>query len=191
MHTPTLLQAAGLLLLAAAAGSAQAQGAPTLAPGTRIRVTDHSETQIGTVLSSGDSVMTYVGTRADTESIAISGISRLEVSTGMHHRILHGTVIGALGGALVGAVVGAATYRKPRCDNTQPFNLCGLFDPGAGGAAAVGTVVGAVGGATIGSILGSVFRSETWSSIPLKSHRLQATVSPTRHGLAVQAHIAL
>ena len=189
------VQAAGLMLLAAAARPMFAQGAPELVQGARIRIASaFIPNEIGTVLSYGNDTLTYVRVEAaDTESVATAGISRLEVSTGTHHRVLHGMAMGALGGLLVGGIVGAVTYRSPDCaSNTNDgWNFCGLGDTGAGGAAAGGAVLGAGGGALIGAVVGLLTRSERWRTVSLDSHRLHAIVAPAPGGVALGLRFAM
>ncbi|HEX5409722.1 MAG TPA: hypothetical protein VFW89_08140 [Gemmatimonadaceae bacterium] len=189
------VQVAGLMVLAAAAGPALAQSGPSLAPGSRIRVEGtFIQREIGTVLAYGNDSLTYVRAGVpDTESVATAGISRLEVSTGQHHRILHDMAMGAMGGLLVGGIVGAVTYQKPDCpSNTSgAWDFCGLFDSGAGGNAAAGGILGAGGGALVGVVVGLAIRSERWRAVALDSHRLHAIVAPAPGGIAVGVRLAM
>jgi len=189
------VQVVGLLVLAVAARPIFAQGAPALVPGARVRVAGaFIPNEIGTVLSYGNDTLRYVRAEAaDTESVATAGISRLEVSTGTHHRVLHGVAMGAVGGLVVGGIVGAVTYRKPTCasNTNNAWDFCGVGDTGGGGAAAAGAVLGAAGGALIGAVVGLVTRSERWRAVSLDSHRLHAVVAPAPGGIAMGLRFAM
>jgi|GEM_PF-1123665 hypothetical protein len=193
MSSTRRIQAVGLLVLVTAAGPALAQSAPSVAPGTRIRVAGpFIQSETGSLLSYGYDTVKYVRSgSADTASVATSDTARLDISNGWHHHLLHDMAMGAAGGLVVGGIVAAATYQKPDCPSNSGggWNFCGMGDVGgAGGNAAVGGILGAGGGALIGAVVGLATRSERWRPVSLDSPSTSRNRRPGsrrhRHGSA-------
>ena len=168
MRAVTLILAVSLLVPFA---GVQAQGPPSLAPGTRIRVTAPGA-------GANKLVGTFVGARTDTllvrtrpgwtpQSIPLASVTRLDMSRGRKSLAGAGAGIGGVIGAVSGAVVGAASC-------ADAF----LADP-AQCALAGGLVVGA-GGALLGAVVGALGKTDRWEEVPLD--RLRVSFAPQRDG---------
>jgi hypothetical protein len=91
-------------------------------------------------------------------------ITRLDISTGRHRRALRGMVIGASLGAAWGVLL------TPDSCDTAVF-VCTTSPVGSGAMAAVG-------GAIYGAGIGALFKTDSWTRVPLESVRLG--VAPVR-----------
>jgi hypothetical protein len=173
---------AGLFALALAhptALAAQAAPAAALAPGARVRITTAgSEPRIATVVArQGDTLRVRWPELASDVAVPLSGISRLEVSTGRHRRVLKGLFLGTAIGGATGALVGAATYEP--CESTE-FLGCFLEPENRMQSATFGGAVGGVLGLVVGSLAGLV-RHESWDRVSLDERRVAVAVTPRAH----------
>ncbi|MDZ4863987.1 MAG: hypothetical protein SGJ01_11140 [Gemmatimonadota bacterium] len=119
-----------------------AQEPPTLAPGTRVRVTTQDERVVGTLTAIDSAAIVVRRKNGSLDSLPMTPRTRIDVSGGPGlcspgHR---GTcvAVGFLGGAALGAVVGAAA----ECSGGELCVLVYFFTVPAG--ALVGTIAGAV-----------------------------------------------
>ena len=183
---------AALFLLALAHPDTLAgQGARTagsLAPGARVRITSAgAEPRIATVVShAGDTLLVRWPEFANAVAVPLAGVSRLEVSTGRHRRVLKGLMWGSVAGGATGALVGAATYEP--CEATE-FLGCFLEPENRMQSAAWGSLVGVTLGLVVGGFAGLAPR-ERWQSVPLDARRVSLAVTPrayaTRVGVSVR-----
>jgi hypothetical protein len=175
---------ASLLVLALAyPATLVAQAAPTaatLAPGARVRVTTSgSGRQIGTVVAHrGDTLLVRWPEFANAVAVPLDGVSRLEVSTGRHRRVVKGLMLGTAIGGVTGVLIGAASYEP--CDSTE-FMGCFLGPTSRGESAAVVGVAGGVLGLVVGSLAG-LARHERWKPVSLGERRVAFAVTPRAHG---------
>ncbi len=154
----------------------QAQGPPSLAPGTRIRVT---------ALGAGANklVGTFVGARTDTllvrtrpgwtpQGIPLASVTRLDASRGRKSKAETGAIIGGL---LLGGTVLIGIAMTPSC---PPDKFCP--GPSAADAALILTPIAVGVGAGIGAFIGSAIHGDRWEEVPL--NRLRVSVMPQRDG---------
>ena len=173
---------AGLFVLALAhpaALAAQAAPAAALAPGARVRITSAgSEPRIATLVAhQGDTLRVRWPQFANDVAVPLSGISRLEVSTGRHRRVLKGMLLGTAVGGVTGVVVGAATYEP--CESTEWLG-CLLAPQSQTESAGIGGAVGGVLGLVVGSLAG-LARHESWQRVSLGERRVAVAVTPRAH----------
>lgn len=150
---------------------AAAQGALSLVPGQRLRVTAPS---LHLVQYEG----TFRGVHGDTlvlESMSapLSDVTRLDVHRGTGSRVLMGIALFLPLGAGVGYFVGSSAAED------------GLTEGAAG---ICGTVIGGVVGLLLGGALGGATRVDKWEELPLD--RLQVSIVPQRDGFGVGARVA-
>ena len=143
---------AALMLLAPAAGSAQA--VPTVEPGTRVRVTLAGPTlrrEIGTWKALTDTTL-QLDTGANPIAIPLAVIERIERSAGRRR---------SLAGGIAGFVIGAAAGGAAGClANRDDY---GVFCGGQSDTKVVaGAAIGAVAGAALGAVL---FGGERWTAV--------------------------
>lgn len=198
----------------------EAQRADPLSPGMRVRITVDSLPSVkGTVVASaGQTFRIAPDNRADTIEVEYSRVDRLDVSGGMHNRVLHdalwgGGMLAALG-AVVGAVSDAGT--EPRFawyKDTIPYSGptgCSVVDPHCdpnGGAAQgpsdrvsppflvktlKGAGIGAAAGLLAGAIFGHFRKSEVWHQRSPEQYRVHVAVTPVSgRGVAVKLSFAM
>jgi hypothetical protein len=175
---------AGLLVLAlahpATLVSQEAPTAATLASGARVRITNAgSEPRIATVVArQGDTLLVRWPEFASAVAVPLAEISRLEVSTGRHRRVLKGMALGTAAGGVTGALLGAASYEP--CESTE-FMGCFLSPESRMQSAAFGGVVGGALGLVVGSLAG-LARHENWKRVSLDERRVAVAVTPRAHG---------
>ena len=111
----------------------------------------------------------------NTNAVALpyAGISRLDVSTGRHRKVLKGAAIGTLSAGAVGAILGAATYQP--CESSG-FD-CLLAPTSASGSAVVGGVLGGTLGLIVGTLVGLPKRDD-WHQVSLDASRVAVAVTP-------------
>ena len=172
------LIAALFVLALALPGTLVAQSASpgaTLAPGARVRITRQGATPlVATVVSrSRDTLVVRWPEATGPVALPFAGMTRLEVSTGRHRRVLKGMGFGAAIGLAAGSIAGAVSY-KP-CDTTQPFG-CFLAPESRGQATAEGGLVGGVLGLVVGALVGIPVR-EGWQRVSL-TERVSVGITP-------------
>src|SRR3954452_5103248 len=101
-----------------------------VAAGSRIRIrTPAFGEQEGTLVSvKGDSLMFRAADEIAYLPIAMSQVTRLDVSTGTHSRTGTMAAFGFLIGAGAGAILGAWSYPEPTCDTRVQY--CVKIGPG-------------------------------------------------------------
>ena len=179
-----------LLVLALARPDTLAgQGARTagsLAPGARVRITTAgAERRIATLVSqTGDTLLVRWPEFANAVPVPLAGVSRLEVSTGRHRRVLKGLMWGTVAGGATGALIGAATYEP--CEPTG-FLDCFLEPENRMQSAAWASLVGGTLGLVVGAFAG-LAPHERWQSVPLDG-RVAFKLTPHAHGTRIGATI--
>jgi hypothetical protein len=162
-----------------AAGAASAQSLPT--PPARLRIATPElgkSTAIGTLLAvRGDTMLMRLEDSADTTALAMSDLTKLEVSTGHRRPIARGLGIGLLAGAAIGVVVGAASG-----DDREGFISLSAEEKAAVGAVFFGGVGGVAGG-----IIGATRRVERWQRVSLATAR--PTIGPGLDGRGIEIAI--
>ena len=162
-----------LFVLAVSTSGSQLQ-AQQVGDRVRVFVAGATATYVGQVTAvSDDRLELSDGTRA--WSVAFSGMSRLERSTGTQSRwregLLFGGYIGAYGGVAIGGVMSSVF-----------LVVCGFFDDSfdscIGPILKTALVIGA-GLATVGALagmgIGSLLRTETWTSVPIGAKKIEYT----------------
>ncbi len=152
-----------LVLAAAPFNICNAQDAPPVRVGDRVRVTApryDMNRRDGIVQEMRDSVLTL-----DTLQLSIGSITRLDVHRGSRGNAGLGALIGLPAGALIGAAIAAAV--------DQTADQEGLI-------IAFGAGVGAAGGLLIGIVVGSLIKSDRWEPVPLD--QLRVSFVPRRDG---------
>ena len=180
LGVPMRILARAILCLAAAlplcliAPRAVAQGTsrdtPTIAVGTRVRVTHPGEgRRVGTVLAFTSDSLTVRWDAADAAStLPLARVTRVEVSRGRLSRKRRGAGRGFLVGASAGALLGLTMYEKPACARDAIDGWCQDFGR-VGGAVGSGLLIGGVG-AAVGAIVGSRQR-DRWQEVTLDAKR--------------------
>ena len=163
-----------VLLLSAAPAAAQRPAADTLPlAGARVRVSaPPSRRAVGTVLAyRGDTLLlqrpTWSG--AETTSVRLADVRRLEVSVGKRRRMFNGALLGLSAGGAAGALLGAVSYSdKPsRCYREGAEVPCFVnLDFGRGFSAMAGGVVGGAAGLVTGLLVGAR-RVDRWEEVEL------------------------
>lgn len=122
--------------------------------------------------------------------LALSDISKLEMSRGRHRTIGHGLLAGILIGGTIGAVGGAAGG-SGRCNST-----CINIDR-TGGALIVG-VTGAVVGGVLGVVVGALHKSERFKHVSvispaalMRTAAAHAIIAPINGGKALALGVHL
>lgn len=173
----------GLVLLTALLLSCASTGPPRfwiepVATGDRVRVWAPSvgvEGAVGTVLALRAD--TIVVDNDEPLVLAISSLTRLEVSRDRQSRAGIGGIVGLIGGAVAGAVIGIASIDNPEnecfsfeCEHYEDY----LKSIG------IAAVLGGVVGYSVGFLIGSTIKVDRWEEVPLD--RLQVTIMPQRRG---------
>src|SRR5215218_8168437 len=116
------LIAALLVLLLARPDALAGQTAATaaaLVPGARVRIARAGEKpRVAIVVAhTADTLQVRWPEFANTVALPLAGISRLDVSTGRHRKVVRGMVLGTVGVGALGAAVGAISYQP--CTSTE------------------------------------------------------------------------
>ncbi len=168
-----LLTTAAALLAAPTLVRAQQQ-APTVEPGSRVRVTTWSEGPTTGTLARVDSTQMVLQLEDGSETtLRLDDVHRFEVSQGERSR---GALIGqsaalmGLGLGAVGFLVGVAA-----CSGDEESYACPESTLAAG--ALYGGIL-AVGGGLFGAVLGAVRPREDWHDVPLDRVRPRVAWHP-------------
>jgi len=175
----TILAVAAFTLIPLGAVAAQAV---QLQSGDRIRITATPyalKNRTARVLSvRNDSLLLQVAP-AETLTVALAGVTQLDVSTGRRRHTLRGVGIGALAGVASGALIGFASGDDPP----------GWFAMTASEKAALGGATLGVAGLVVGAVVGALKVSDRWTSVPLGAGQatpsLQLGRGGARLGMAV------
>jgi hypothetical protein len=153
----------GFLLLAVLAVPYVALAAESESPhlaGARVRLLTPefgARKQTGTVVEARADTLLFTADHQSTRTLVpTASLTGLEVSRGMHSRVLAGAAIGFLAGAVVGGVIGYALVHEPPSDD-------GDYGPLA---AAVGAVIVGSVGIGVGALVGSR-QTERWETVRL------------------------
>jgi hypothetical protein len=164
---------AGCVWHDAAAQGAARRLSVDLMPGARVRLTvPATKPFVGTLLgATSDSVRVQLASGSSV-TLPVSGLSGVELSTGVRRHGYKGALIGFVSGAAVGSAIGFATYRKATCDNDSVSQiLCGFVDQTSRQVTVVGdaALVGVLGAAA-GALIGHTGR-ESWVPVPTLGER--------------------
>jgi hypothetical protein len=179
-----LLTALILVLLArpdALTGQAMPEGA--VGPGARVRITAAGQKpRIAVVVArSADTLVVRWPEYTNAVALPFAEISRLELSTGRHRKVLKGAAVGTLSAGAVGAILGAVSYTP--CESTE-FLGCLMAPASATESAVVGGVAGGVLGLIVGTLVGLPKRDD-WHQVSLDASRVAVMVTPRGRGTAV------
>jgi hypothetical protein len=154
--------------------------ATSVQPGARVRITHAGQKPRTAVVVAQRADTLHVRWPEYTNAVALpfAEISRLDVSTGRHRKVLKGAALGTLSAGAVGAVLGAATYTP--CESTE-FLGCLMAPTSASESALLGGVVGGVVGLIVGSLVGLPARDD-WRQVSLDEHRVAVAVTPRGRG---------
>ena len=153
-----------VLMLSATPATIVAQSSAASWPvesGSRVRIEApvFNKPKVATVVAAeGDTLVFRAGKSGTVNPIAVTDITRLDVSRGSHTRRMRGFLVGFAAGALISEAIDAMGFDQSKC----------LGCAGIGRWADV-AVVGVVGG-TIGGIAGVLMGSgqtETWEPVAL------------------------
>ena len=118
------------------------------------------------VRASGDSLWVVGQPNTEPARYVVSGLARIDYSTGRHHPRWRATLIGFVSGAAMGYVYGRSRASAPErlCTDAS----CPTVSPaerrrGGGQVALIGAGVGLIGGYTVGSL---VWR-EQWTQVSM------------------------
>lgn len=153
--------------------AAMSEGA--VGPGARVRITQSgSQPRIGVVVArSADTLVVRWPEYTNAVALPFAEISRLDLSTGRHRKVLKGAAIGTLSAGAVGAILGAVTYTP--CESTE-FLGCLLAPTSASESAVIGGVLGGALGLIVGTLVGLPKRDD-WHQVSLES-RVAVAVTP-------------
>ena len=197
-----------LLCNAAPRAVALAQGAAPLTPGTRVRVTVATlPSAQGTVVESSEQTFRFAREKsADTITVEYSNITELDVSRGMHNRLVHDAIWGAGMGAALGAVVGGFSDRSEAkyayYDDTVKTG-CSVVNPGCPPRlperqhppflirTMKGLGIGALAGAAVGALYGHLRKTEIWETLPPEKYHVHVAVAPSLGGVGLKLSIAM
>jgi hypothetical protein len=178
-----------LVLVAITAGAPgaalHAQRSVPVTIGERIRVTTSTQhgrrRYVGRVMAAqGDSVALQTNSLDSVRAIAISQMTKLEVSGGRHTNGRRGMGYGFVTGAAAGAIYGAATWREGR-GKISLFGHSDDYRPAEGMKPESGAILGGVVGLAVGGIYGRLHTTERWVRRPLGTGAL-VSVMPVVHG---------
>jgi hypothetical protein len=116
--------------------------------------------------------------------LAISSLTRFEVSRGRESQARTGGIVGLIGGAVAGAVICVASQCSLTSQSGEPLEDDGL------NSIALATVLGGVAGYGVGVLIGSTSKVDSWEEVPLD--QLRVTIAPwPRGGLSVGLSVRL
>jgi len=153
-----------------------AQSASAIRPGARVRITQEGQKpRVAVLVAPGaDTVLVRWAEHTSTVAVPLAEVSRLDVSTGRHRKLLKGALVGTLSAGTVGALLGAATYSP--CESTEFFG-CFMEPTSQGESALLGGIVGGALGLIVGTLAGLPTR-ESWHQVPLEARRVALAVTP-------------
>ena len=164
------------------AGGTGAQGPASLAPSDRIRFSlpDRPAIVAEVLVQRGESLWVRLVRSADTVSLTLSELARLDISRGLKRHPVRGAVIGGISGAVVGGAIGY--FFLGDCSAPRPYPGVYISCTSASQAALIGGAdLGAVG-AAVGAVVGSLIRTERWE--PLVERRGQVALWHSGRGRA-------
>jgi hypothetical protein len=162
------LALAGFVARGASAQSSSPRLSMELAPGSRVRLTvPATKPFVGTLLgATSDSVQVQLASGSSV-TLPLSGLSAIELSTGVRRHTYQGAALGFLSGAAVGGAIGFATYRRANCIDESLVQVFCSFVDGTSREVTVASdaaLAGVIGGA-LGAMIG--YRGhESWIQVP-------------------------
>jgi hypothetical protein len=159
---------AGCVAHHASAQSSSQRLTMDLAPGSRVRLTMPATKRfVGTLLAATSDSMQVQLVSGSSVTLPVSGLSAIELSTGVRRHSYQGAAIGFLSGVAVGGAIGFATYRRANCiDESLVQALCSFVD-GTSREVTVASdaaLAGVIGGA-LGAMIGHRGH-ESWIQVP-------------------------
>ena len=153
-----------------------AMPAGAVGPGARVRITQTGQKPRTAVVvaRSADTLVVRWPENSNAVAVPFGQISRLDVSTGRHRKVLKGAAIGTVSAGTIGAILGAATYQP--CESTELFG-CLMASSSASESAVLGGVVGGALGLIVGSLVGLPKRDD-WHQVSLDASRVAVAVTP-------------
>jgi len=168
----------GVLAFALVFPAAAAAQSASLAPGARVRITapdQRLKNEVGGVEAvQGDSLV-FVA-KGSRQAIALTDVTRIEISAGRRKQLLKHMGIGLAAGAVTGGVIGAVTYEE--CV-PEGFLDCLLASDNRGEEAVLGGAMLGVVGLVAGTVAGLIRRPERWESVELP---LAVAIGSSRRG---------
>jgi hypothetical protein len=185
MRSLTLCLALFAITARAPGAALHAQWSMPAAVGQRIRVTTQTQhgrrRYVGRVIAvKGDSLALQANVPDSIRAVAISQMTKLEVSGGRHTNGWRGMGYGLVIGAGAGAIYGAATWREGR-GSSSFFGQSADYRPAEGVSPGGGAILGGVLGLTVGGIYGRLHQTERWVRRPLGTGA-RVGVMPAAHG---------
>lgn len=152
-------------------------------PGARVRITQAGQKpRIAVVVArSADTLVVRWPNYTNSVALPLAEISRLDLSTGRHRKILKGAAVGTLSAGAAGAIIGAISYQP--CETTE-FLGCFMAPTSASESAVVGGVLGGTLGLIVGTLIGLPKRDD-WHQVSLDASRVAVAVTPRGGGTAV------
>jgi hypothetical protein len=169
-----------LLLVLARPDALIGQSAPVvvsaISPGARVRITQVGQKPRVAIMVAprADTMMVRWGENTNVVAVPLADVSRLDVSTGRHRKLVRGAVVGTLSAGTAGLLLGAATYSP--CKSTEMFG-CFLAPASRGEQALIGGALGGALGLVVGTLTG-VPRRDSWQQVPLHPRRVSIAVTP-------------
>jgi hypothetical protein len=139
-----------MLVAAAVAIPAHAQGVESVRRGARVRVEVEGEQRTGVLEERGPDTLWVRFNRTDTVPIPLARVQRLEVSRERRSNAGQMAVVGLMIGIVPGVVAGAT------CDCGEPGLAALVFGAATGGL-----------GAALGAGLGATGKHDVWEVVPL------------------------
>lgn len=191
MRTKSISRCLALVAVALVPAAAVAQ-TPSVAPGTRVRVTstalhlDHVEGLVQGVRGDTLAIVTpyrrmVLGRVVDdtaTHDIPLNAVDGLQLSSGRVSNVGRGAGIGVLVGAGVGGLIGLAAMAST--NGGDYFN----FGPEA---IPMGMLGGGLTGLVAGSLIGAMSTHEVWQDVSVPSHSTAVTLHVGRGPLGGQS----
>ena len=152
-------------------------------PGARVRITQAGQKpRVAVVVArSADTLVVRWPEYTNAVALPFTEISRLDLSTGRHRKMLKGAAVGTLSAGAVGAILGAVSYTP--CESTE-FLGCLMAPASATESAVLGGVAGGVLGLIVGTLVGLPKRDD-WHQVSLDASRVAVVVTPQGRGTAV------
>lgn len=167
------------LLLACASTGPLGHWIEPVVLGDRVRVWAPSvgiEGLVGTVLALQPD--TIVIDNDEPLVLAVSLLTKLEVSRGRQSSARTGGIVGLIGGAVAGAVICIASKCSLTADSDESNSRSAVFVDEDLQSVALAAVLGAAAGYGVGVLIGSTIKVDRWEEIPLDMLRVTRAPRP-------------